>query len=280
MRLLCFFILLTLSFPILTRGQAKWQLENIHGSVGWGLGGNNGFTWMDLKNQSKDPSFPDYSTSGLVPSHGLIDIRLDGLISASITAGFYPYSKKRKEYNGRKEWQVGIFYNYIAMAGPMYQNQRHYPYPPPDTMNYLYLKFNERRQYLGITNSITLRTNPESRMNVFGGATLTTGVGVAGKINAYSAKSMSVITDSGSYRVMYNVEENSHYQTYSATLLGVKVFDGLGIRFLHHYYFSIQGGFDFGPVFFYHSSTGGEFFLFESADLSIPLNNYSVKKKR
>lgn len=277
MKFLCLFTAIIFSFPLFVHGQSKWKMENIHGSMGWGLGGNNGFDWQDLKNQSKSLSFPDYSTSGLIPYRGLFDIRLDGLTSASVTAGFYPYSRRRKEYNGRKEWQVGIFYNYVAMAGPKYQNQR-YAYPQPDTARYLFLNFNERRQYLGITNSMTFRTNPNSRVNIFGGAALSLGMGITGKINAYSAKNISIRTDSGNYVTINNVEETSHYKTYSSAFIGLKIFDGLGIRFMRHYYFSMKGGFDFGPVFFSHASNGGRFFIFESADLSIPIDHVPVKK--
>lgn len=251
-------------------GQASWKLENVHADFGGGFGGDPGFSWMDLRNQSNSGAFPDYRTSGLRPYHGLIDIRLSGVMRASVTAGLYPYSKKRGDYNGRKEWKTGVFYEYQALPGPKYTNSRRYS-TYQDTTNYLYLNFDERRQYLGITNSITFRTNPERRINLFGGGGLDLGFSVAGKINAYDSKNISVRSDSGTYVTIYNAEQNSHYRTSSSFLGSLHLFYGLGIRFLHHFYFSYSGGFDIQYINYFHASNGGNLFLFEKFELSIPL---------
>lgn len=259
-----------LIIPSLLLGQAKWKLENIHAAAGVGLGGDPGFSWTDLRSQSGSAAFPDYSTSGLQPYRGFLDIRLSGLAQASVTAGFYPYSKKRGDYNGRKEWKMGIFYGYQALPGPKYSNARpliNYR----DTTNYLYLNFNERRQYLGITNSIAFRTNPERRLNLFGGAGLDFGLSIAGRINAYNSKNITVRTDSGTYVTIFNSEKYTHYKTYSSFLGGLQLFDGLGIRFLHHYYFSYSGGFYMQYIDYFHASDRANLFLFEKIELSIPL---------
>lgn len=264
------FIMMLVAFPSFLYGQTWWKLENIHADFGGGFGGDPGFSRTDLENQSYSASFPDYRASDLRPYYGLIDIRLSGVARASVTAGLYPYSKKRGDYNGRKEWKIGIFYEYQALPGPKYTNSRRYS-TYQDTTSYLYLNFNERRQYLGITNSITFRTNPESRLNLFGGAGLDFGWSIAGKINAFDSKNISVRSDSGTYVTILNVDQNTHYRTYSSFLGSLHLFYGLGIRFLHHFYLSYSGGFDIQYIDYFHASNGGNLFLFEKFDLSIPL---------
>lgn len=271
----CLFSLL--AFPPLLSGQPRWKLENIHGELGVGLGGSPGFGWTDLKKQSRDPFFPANIPDGLRPYHGLFDIRLSSLVSASATAGLYPFSKKWNDYNGRKEWQIGIFYNYVQLPGPKYNNAGRYP--PADTVQYSFMDFKERRQYLGITNSITFRTNPERRVHIFGGAAVNVGIGIAGKIKVNSTKNISIRTSPGVYETAYGVEERSEYATYSAVLTSLRIFDGLGIRFLHHYFFSVKAGFDIGPIFYSHASNGGRGMIFESADLSIPID-FPLRKQR